>query len=239
MRLRRTLAALLTTLLTLVGVAALSSTAQAETPGACGTGRGGPMASATCNNVPPGTVWQVQVVCFYVVQSQPITYWVAGNTVVGDGTSTAVCHPGDTATDTIRPVVIGMQGKQGRLVGYGGKCVDIAHGSNNNATPVQIYDCNGTGAQWWTLGLDNTVRGLGKCLNVVWGSASSPNGTKVEIYDCVGSQGEQWIPQPDGSLKNVLTGKCLDELGFDTSNRAQLGIWDCNGLANQKWVLTP
>ncbi|MET8628899.1 RICIN domain-containing protein [Kitasatospora sp. NPDC004669] len=235
---RRTFAALLTALLALVGVAVLPSVAQADTPGNCTTGRGAGMATASCGNVPPGTVWHVETVCFYVVQNQPFTYWVAGNTVVGDGTSRSVCRPGDIATDTIRPVVIGMQGKQGRLVGYGGKCVDIAHGSTNIGTPVQIYDCNPTGAQWWTLGLDNSVRALGMCLNVVWGSPGSPNGTKVEIYDCVGSQGEQWVPQPDGSLKNVLTGKCLDELGFNTANRTQLGIWDCNGLDNQKWVLT-
>jgi chitinase len=236
---RRTVAALLTTLLALVGVAVLPSAAQADTPGQCASGYGGPSASATCNSVSPGTIWQVQAVCFYVIDNQPITYWVSGNNVTGNGTSTAFCNPGDHVTDTIREVTVGEAGAQGRLVGYGGKCVDIAHGSTTVATPVQIYDCNGTGAQWWTLGVDHTVRGLGMCLNVVWGTAGSPNGTKVEIYDCVGSAGEQWIPQPDGSLKNVLTGKCLDDLGFNTSNRWQLGIWDCNGLANQKWVLTP
>ncbi|MFJ7248962.1 ricin-type beta-trefoil lectin domain protein [Kitasatospora sp. NPDC098652] len=240
MRLRRTLAALFTSLIALVGVAVLPATAaHADSPGQCSTTHSGPVASAYCGNVPNGTIWRAQAVCLYIVGTTPYTYWVNGTIVTGNGSSVAYCNPGHYATKTIEPVVLGIQGQQGRLVGYGGKCMDIASGRANKGTPVQIYDCNGTGAQWWTLGVDNTVRGLGMCLNVVWGSADSPNGTKVEIYDCVGAAGEQWIPQPDGSLKNVLTGKCLDELGFDTSNRAQLGIWDCNGLANQKWVLTP
>ncbi|EME97636.1 RICIN domain-containing protein [Streptomyces mobaraensis] len=237
---RRTAAALLTALLTLVAAIGLTATsAQADSPGNCTTRHDGPAAFGECTDVPSGTMWRIEVACFYLEGDQPITYWVAGSVITGNGVSTAMCsRPRSYATKTIRPVVVGVTGQQGRLVGYGGKCVDIRHGSTTIATPVQIYDCNGTGAQWWTLGSDRTVRALGKCLNVVWGR--SENGTGVEIYDCIpSSQGEQWIPQADGSLKNVLTGKCLDLLGFDTTNARQLGIWDCNGLANQKWVLTP
>ncbi|KOV61278.1 hypothetical protein ADK64_28285 [Streptomyces sp. MMG1121] len=124
------------------------------------------------------------------------------------------------------------------MVGYGGKCVDVAHGSCTVATPVQGYDCNGTSAQWWSLGVDGTVRALGKCLNAVW--AGTTNGTKAEIYVGVaGTQSEQWIPQTDGSLKNVNSGKCLDDPGFNTAAGARLGIGVCNGATNQKWVLTP
>ncbi|WP_329570641.1 RICIN domain-containing protein [Kitasatospora sp. NBC_01266] len=234
---RRSVAALLTALLALLGVAVLPSAAQADSPGQCATGYGGPSASATCGSVSPGTIWQVQAVCFYVVDNEPITYWVAGNNVTGNGTSTAFCNGGDRATSTIREVTVGEAGSQGRLVGYAGKCVDIDHGSTNRGTPVQIFTCNGTSSQWWTLGVDYTVRALGMCLNVVNGGTA--DGNNVEIYTCIGSPSEQWVPQPDGSLKNTGSGKCLDDLGFSTTDRTQLGIWDCNGAANQKWVLTP
>ncbi|MFI6686435.1 ricin-type beta-trefoil lectin domain protein [Streptomyces sp. NPDC050485] len=235
---RRTTAALLTALLAIIGAMALPATAQADAPGSCTTHYEGPVASASCTGVSPGTMWQTRAACFYLIGNQPIDYWVAGPVVTGDGTSIAFCNRGQSwATRTIRPTVVGVTGSQGRLVGYGGKCVDIRSGKTTVATPVQIYDCNGTGAQWWTLGTDHTVRALGMCLNVVWGGHD--NGTKVEIYDCQPwSQGEQWLPQADGSLKNVLTGKCLDDLGFNTNNGTQLGIWDCNGLPNQKWTLT-
>ncbi|KNB52290.1 RICIN domain-containing protein [Streptomyces caatingaensis] len=236
---RRIAAALLTALLAVFAAAVLpAATAHAESPGSCRTHHDGPAAFGSCTGVAPGIMWRIEAACFYLVGDQPVTYWTAGDVVTGDGTSKALCtKPRSYATKTINPVVVGVTGQQGRLVGYGGKCVDVRHGSAKNATPVQIYDCNGTAAQWWTLGSDRTVRALGKCLNVVWGR--SENGTKVEIYDCVGSQAEQWVPQADGSLRNVLTGKCLDDLGFDTTNGTQLGIWDCNGAANQKWVLTP
>lgn len=236
---RRIAAVLSTALLALVAAIGLPATAHADSPGNCTTHHDGPAGFASCTGVSPGTMWRAEVACFYLIGDQPVDYWVTGNVVTGDGTSSALCNrPRSWATKTIRPVVTGVTGQQGRLVGYGGKCADIQHGSTNVATPVQIYDCNGTGAQWWTLGTDRTVRALGMCLNVVWGR--SENGTKVEIYDCIpSSQGEQWIPQADGSLKNVLTGKCLDDLGFNTDNGTQLGIWDCNGLPNQKWTLTP
>ncbi|MEV5505439.1 RICIN domain-containing protein [Streptomyces orinoci] len=235
---RRTAAALLTALLAVLGAIALPATARADAPGNCTTHHEGPAAFASCTEVPEGTMWQAQVACFYLIGDQPVTYWATGNVVTGNGTSSALCgYPHSWATKTIRPVVVGVAGRQGRLVGYGDKCVDVRHGRAKLANAVQIHDCNGTAAQWWTLGVDHSVRALGMCLNVVWGR--SENGTKVEIYDCVGSPGEQWIPQDDGSLKNVLTGKCLDDLGFSTDNDTQLGIWDCNGLPNQKWVLTP
>ena len=36
------------------------------------------------------------------------------------------------------------------IVGLGGKCVDVAGASTANGTAVQLYTCNGTGAQQWT-----------------------------------------------------------------------------------------
>ncbi|ARP69857.1 hypothetical protein LK07_08780 [Streptomyces pluripotens] len=234
---RRRTAALLTPALAFAGALALPATAHAEAPGNCVTSHNGPLALADCTGVAKGTTWQARAVCMHVISGQPLDYWRNGTLATGNGRSVVYCNRGDYATKTIRTVTLSVAGKQGRLVGYGGKCVDIQHAKASNSTAVQLYHCNGTAAQWWTLGNDHTVRGLGYCLNVEWGRRA--NGTHVEIYKCVpGATGEQWIPQPNGSLKNVLTGKCLDDLGFNTKDRTRLGIWDCNGLANQKWTLT-
>ncbi|GAA1296096.1 hypothetical protein GCM10009579_73830 [Streptomyces javensis] len=40
----------------------------------------------------------------------------------------------------------------GQITGVGGKCVDVAGADNANGTPVQLYDCNGTAAQQWSVG---------------------------------------------------------------------------------------
>ena len=57
-------------------------------------------------------------------------------------------------------------GGGGRSRGLGGKCVDVAGANSANGTAVQLYDCNGTAAQQWTVGSDGTIRALGKCLDV-------------------------------------------------------------------------
>src|SRR5688500_3459853 len=68
----------------------------------------------------------------------------------------------------------------GAIKGLGGKCVDVAAASSANGTAVQLYDCNGTGAQNWTVGnSDGSIQALGKCLDVT--AASAANGAKIQI----------------------------------------------------------
>ncbi|MFE1930906.1 ricin-type beta-trefoil lectin domain protein [Streptomyces sp. NPDC059474] len=40
----------------------------------------------------------------------------------------------------------------GQITGVGGKCVDVAGANSANGTPIQLYDCNGSAAQQWTVG---------------------------------------------------------------------------------------
>jgi chitosanase len=123
----------------------------------------------------------------------------------------------------------------GPITGIGGKCVDVAAASSANGTAVQIYDCNGTGAQSWTVGnADDSIRALGKCLDVA--SASTANGAKVQIYDCNGSGAQKWTAS-GGTLVNTGSGKCLDATGQSSANGTRLQIWTCGTTANQKWTL--
>lgn len=57
--------------------------------------------------------------------------------------------------------------------------------SAGNFTPVQVYTCNGTSAQQWTVASANTLQALGKCLDV--NAAGTSNGTTVDLYDCNGT----------------------------------------------------
>ncbi|GAB3825085.1 ricin-type beta-trefoil lectin domain protein [Dactylosporangium cerinum] len=121
----------------------------------------------------------------------------------------------------------------GQITGYGGKCVDVAAASSANGTQVQLYTCNGTGAQQWTVGDDGTIRALGKCLDVA--AASTANGTKIQIWDCNGSGAQQWSKQSDGTLRSL--GKCLDATGPSSADGTKLQLWDCFASANQQWTL--
>jgi chitosanase len=123
----------------------------------------------------------------------------------------------------------------GPITGLGGKCVDVAGASSANGAAVQLYACNGTGAQTWVAGnTDNTVRALGKCLDVA--AASTANGAKVQIYDCNGTGAQQWTAS-GASLRNTRSGKCLDATNSSSANGTRLQIWSCTGAANQAFRL--
>jgi len=126
-------------------------------------------------------------------------------------------------------------GSTGRITGIAGKCVDIASASSANGTAVQLYDCNGTAAQTWTVSTDGTIRGLGKCLDVA--AAGTANGSLVQIYDCNGTGAQQWQAQSNSTLRNPASGRCLDASNNSSANGTRLQIWDCFASANQQWIL--
>jgi chitinase len=123
----------------------------------------------------------------------------------------------------------------GAITGYGGLCVDVRGASSANTTPVQVYTCNGTSAQQWTVASGNTLQALGKCLDINGGGTS--NGSTVDLYACNGTGAQVWQPQSDGALYNPQSGKCLDDTGWSTTPGTQLQIWSCTGGANQAWAL--
>ena len=127
-------------------------------------------------------------------------------------------------------------GGGGPIVGYGGLCVDVRSASTANFTPVQVYTCNGTAAQQWTVvQAGSTLHALGKCMDINGGGTA--NGTTVDLYDCNNTAAQVFIPQSNGSLYNPQSGKCLDDTGWSTTPGTQLQIWDCTGNANQHWSL--
>jgi chitinase len=123
----------------------------------------------------------------------------------------------------------------GPITGYAGLCVDDRSASTANLNPVQVYTCNGTSAQQWTVAAGSTLQVLGKCLDV--DAAGTSNGTTVDLYACNGTGAQVWQPQSDGALLNPESGKCLDDTGWSTTPGTQLQIWSCTGGANQSWTL--
>ncbi|MEU5312169.1 family 16 glycosylhydrolase [Streptomyces sp. NPDC021562] len=119
--------------------------------------------------------------------------------------------------------------------GLAGKCVDVAGANSANGTPVQLYDCNGTAAQQWTVGSDGTIRALGKCLDVT--SGGTTDGTPVQLYDCNGTAAQTWAVSSAHDIVNPQANKCLDVTGNTSANATRLQIWTCTGAANQKWTL--
>jgi hypothetical protein len=118
--------------------------------------------------------------------------------------------------------------------GFANKCVDVAGASSTNGTAVQLYDCNGTGAQNWTVASNGSLQSLGKCMDVT--SAGTANGSKVQLYDCNGTASQVWT-KSGSTLVNPQSGKCLDATGNTSANGTRLQIWTCAGGTNQQWTL--
>jgi lysophospholipase L1-like esterase len=120
--------------------------------------------------------------------------------------------------------------------GIAGKCLDDNAGSSANGTAVQLWSCNGTTAQWWTLHTDGTLRVNGKCLDA--NAAGTVNGTKLQLWDCNGGGNQVWQTY-NGGYRNPVSGRCLDDPSASTTDGTQLQLWDCNGTNAQKWSALP
>ncbi|MFG2525357.1 ricin-type beta-trefoil lectin domain protein [Streptomyces sp. NPDC048527] len=118
------------------------------------------------------------------------------------------------------------------IMAYGGLCLDVQGAGTQNFTPVQVYACNSTDAQKWTINTSgNTIHALGKCLDVQNGGKA--NGTPVELYDCNGTGAQEWIPQSNGNLYNPQSNKCLRDTAWSASGGTQADISDCSSTYSE------
>lgn len=132
--------------------------------------------------------------------------------------------------------------------GAASKCVDVAGNDLDvNNQRVQLWTCQNivTGApggnaeardqQWTYSPADQSVRTIGRCLDVI--DNSTTMGAGVQLHDCNGVGGQHWVPQANGALRNPASGYCLDAPNGATADGTQLRIWDCNGAPAQTFTL--
>jgi hypothetical protein len=121
------------------------------------------------------------------------------------------------------------------------KCADVSGANTAYHTKIQLWDCNGTNAQQWTLTGSGELRSAvapNRCLDVSQGHTAS--GTPVQLYSCNGTPAQRWILAANGEVRSALTpDRCLDVQGANTSNGTQLQIYTCNGTLAQKWTQAP
>ena len=122
----------------------------------------------------------------------------------------------------------------GQITGYEGLCLDDRSASTADFNPIQVYTCNGTNAQDWTVNSNGTLTVLGNCLDVA--GAGTANGTLVDLYPCNGTGAQSWVHESNGELVNTNSGKCLDDTGWGGSG-TQVQIWACADTSNQQWNL--
>lgn len=121
-----------------------------------------------------------------------------------------------TALFTVTPA----HAASGTITGLAGKCADVAGASTANGTAVQLYDCNGTGAQIWSSPGDGTLRALGKCLDIA--DRSTGDGAAVQLWDCSGGANQQWVVSAARDIVNPAANKCLDVRDNNSANGTRL-----------------
>jgi hypothetical protein len=122
--------------------------------------------------------------------------------------------------------------------GMAGKCVDDEHGATTTGNHVQLYTCNGTTSQDWTLEPDGTVRFDSSYCVADSGTVTTGGFHLVDLQPCNASTpAMQWVPRADDSIYNPATGWCLADPGASTNDGTQLIIGTCNGTASQHWTV--
>ncbi|MET7458221.1 RICIN domain-containing protein [Streptomyces sp. NPDC005574] len=125
-------------------------------------------------------------------------------------------------------------GSTGALRGAAsGRCLDVHAGSTADNARAEIWDCNGSANQSWTLNsAKELVSGRGNCLDA--SGAGTAAGTAVIIYGCHGGTNQQWNLNSDRTVTNVASGLCLDVTGAETVNGTLVELWNCTGGSNQQ-----
>ncbi|WP_432834646.1 PQQ-dependent sugar dehydrogenase [Dactylosporangium sp. CA-092794] len=163
----------------------------------------------------------------------PISAAPAGTTslyLTFSGSTTAALFDLDSFTFTTSATGNGV----GPVTGLSGKCLDVRGAASADGTQMQLYTCNGTGAQVFVVS-GQQLKVLGKCVDIAGGATA--DGTKIQLYTCNGTGAQNWAAQADGSLRNPQSGKCLDVAGANTADSTVVQLYTCNGTAAQKWTL--
>lgn len=139
------------------------------------------------------------------MQVDYVRYYQSGDTPPPDGAATQINGPGGKCVDVsgddnggngaavqlwtcLGPSLSADQQWtwNGSTLRTLGRCLDVQGGSTANGAKLQLYDCNGTGAQRWEQ-VGNALRNpqSGRCIDSPGGS--SENGARLQIWDCFGN----------------------------------------------------
>jgi len=122
---------------------------------AFGTQNGATLQQWACNNYgQPNQNWQFKPTSdgYYkvIVQQAPTLAWDVANWGTANGSPIQLWSYGGGANQQWMPVAVG--GGAYKFVGRSsGKCLDVPGASKNNGVQLQLWDCNGTGAQSFRL----------------------------------------------------------------------------------------
>ena len=119
----------------------------------------------------------------------------------------------------------------GAIGSPGGLCLNLNGGVVADGNFIDVFQCNGSNAQIWTVGTDATLRVGGKC------AQSLAADTAIAITGCDGRASTKWRAGANSSLVSVNIGQCLTDPRNGGNNGEAVRLSACNGNANQRFTL--
>ncbi len=158
--------------------------------------------------------------------SAPAAAGSSGATAAGPAADGARSASGPSAALAPDPPVTARVGTIG---GQNGKCLDLEDGEAVEGNDIQVFDCNGTDAQRWTLATDGTLQVSGMCALI--GGDNTVHATK-----CDGRTTALWTVSGQ-RLINAANAKCLTDPSGGTRSGTNATVTTCDGGAGQRWSL--
>ncbi|MBX3720424.1 MAG: ricin-type beta-trefoil lectin domain protein [Turneriella sp.] len=119
-----------------------------------------------------------------------------------------------------------------RLKTYG-RCMDVVNGMAVLWQGIQLYDCNGSNAQWWTYdnGFFRTRLNTSYCLD---NRGQTYNNGQIQLWTCDNNNNLKfdWIGTSIRNRNNNTY--AVDAYGSASGSR--IGQWTYNGGVNQQWI---
>jgi ricin-type beta-trefoil lectin protein len=117
--------------------------------------------------------------------------------------------------------------RSGRITADDGRCLDLFGNNPADGNRIQVFTCNNTPAQTFTLATDGTLRVRDKCADV------SRMGT-VRISGCGDRGVTRWQVGRNGTLTSASSGNCLTR---PPTGRSSVWVVRCSGTPAQRWQL--
>ncbi|HEX4061401.1 MAG TPA: ricin-type beta-trefoil lectin domain protein [Streptosporangiaceae bacterium] len=157
----------------------------------------------------------------------------------GSDTCSGISQPTWYFSNKFEPFTSGSSGSGGTTItgNYSGLCLSVSGASTAPKATADIYTCNGSPSENWTVNTDGTITGdhSGLCLSVS-GGATAPK-SAVEIYTCNGSASEYWTVNSNGTITGNNSGLCLSVAGGSTAPYSVVDIYTCNGSPSENWTV--
>jgi hypothetical protein len=119
--------------------------------------------------------------------------------------------------------------RTGTIRGQNSLCLDLNGNLAFDDNHIDVFTCNNTSAQVWTLATDGTLRVDGKCALIVGDNT-------VRIVSCDGRTTARWQAS-NSTLINAANGKCLTDPSGGRQSGTPVTVTTCGGSASQRWSL--